>query len=43
MPEEDKRKDEPMVDLDVTGNPVDVEIKDSNIEEVKEEEKKRRR
>ena len=40
MPEEDKKKDEPMVDLDTTGNPVDVEIKDSNIEEVKEEEKK---
>ena len=36
MPEE-KKKDEPMVDLDTTGNPVDVEVKDSNIEEVKEE------
>ena len=36
MPKEEK-KDEPMVDLDTTGNPVDVEVKDSNVEEIKED------
>ena len=37
MPEtEANKKDEPMVELDVTGNPVDVELKDSKVQEVEE-------